>query len=286
MSQFDSLLPPEMAAKAEDVGVGKATKDPIKSFLLAMTAGVYIGIAFVFYTTVTTGAGDMPWGMTRFVGGLAFSVGLILVVITGGELFTSSVLAVIARASGKISWRLLLVNWGVVYLGNMVGAILLVGVMLVAKQYLWNSGGIGLNHLLIAQHKLHHDFWQAVMLGIMCNVLVCAAVWMTFSGRSLTDKILVMILPVAMFVSAGFEHCVANMFQIPMAMGIVEFAPDSFWQNIGQDPSAFADINLSHFLLNNLLPVTLGNILGGGVFVGLGYWLVFLRESQPLDIDD
>ncbi|EGR2794337.1 formate transporter FocA [Vibrio navarrensis] len=277
-NQFDSLLPPQAAERAAEIGEGKATKDPVKSFLLAISAGIHIGIAFVFYTTVTTGAGDLPWGMTRLVGGLAFSLGLILVVVTGGELFTSSVLTLVARASGKISWRVLFKNWMVVYVGNLVGAILLVACMLTTKQYMFDHGQVGLNAMAISQHKLHHGFFQAVALGIMCNVLVCIAVWMTFSGRTLTDKITVMILPVAMFVSAGFEHCIANMFQVPMAVGIKLFAPAEFWQITGANIADYADLTLSNFLINNLLPVTLGNIIGGGVFVGMWYWLIYLRD--------
>ncbi|MDN3698561.1 MULTISPECIES: formate transporter FocA [Vibrio] len=278
MNQFDSLLPPQMAERAAEVGVGKATKDPIKSFLLAITAGLHIGIAFVFYTTITTGAGDLPWGLTRFMGGVAFSLGLVLVIITGGELFTSSVLTLVARASGKISWASLFKNWVVVYAGNLIGALLLVGIMLTSKQYMFDHGQVGLNTMLISQHKLHHGFWQAVALGIMCNVLVCVAVWMTFSGRTLTDKIIVMVLPVAMFVSAGFEHCIANMFQVPMAIGIKNFASPEFWQMTGMNPADFADLNMIGFIINNLIPVTLGNIIGGGIFVGMGYWLIYLRD--------
>lgn len=278
INQFDALLPPQMAERAAEAGVGKATKDPMKSFLLAITAGLHIGIAFIFYTTITTGAGDLPWGLTRFLGGLAFSLGLVLVIITGGELFTSSVLTLVARASGKISWRALFKNWMVVYVGNMLGALFLVGIMLTAKQYMFDGGQVGLNTMQIAQHKLHHDFWQAVALGIMCNVLVCVAVWMTFSGRTLTDKIIVMVLPVAMFVSAGFEHCIANMFQVPMAIGIKNLASPEFWQAIGATPAEFADLNLMTFIVNNLIPVTLGNIIGGGVFVGMLYWLIYLRD--------
>lgn len=282
-NQFDSLLPPQAAERAAEVGgVGKATKAPIKSFLLAISAGLHIGIAFIFYTTVTTGAGDLPWGITRLIGGLAFSLGLILVVVTGGELFTSSVLTLVARASGKISWQALIKNWFVVYFGNMVGALLLVACMLVTKQYMFDHGQVGLNAMAISQHKLHHGFFAAVALGIMCNVLVCIAVWMTFSGRTLTDKIAVMILPVAMFVSAGFEHCIANMFQVPpMAIGIKYFAPEAFWQMTGADIANYADLNMmGGFIVNNLIPVTIGNIIGGGVFVGMWYWMIYLRDED------
>ncbi|WP_375750267.1 formate transporter FocA [Vibrio sp. HN007] len=278
MNQFDSLLPPQMAERAAEVGVGKATKDPMKSFLLAITAGIHIGIAFVFYTTITTGSSELPWGLIRLVGGLGFSLGLILVIITGGELFTSSVLTLVAHASKKITSKSLIVNWMIVYVGNLIGALLLVGIMLVAKQYMFDHGEVGINTMKIAQHKLHHSFFQAIALGIMCNVLVCIAVWMTFSGRSLNDKIMVTILPVAMFVSAGFEHCIANMFQVPMAIGIKTFASPEFWQLTGANPLDFADLTLSNFILNNLIPVTIGNIIGGGIFVGMGYWLIYLRD--------
>lgn len=278
LNQFDSLLPPQMAERAADIGVGKATKDPIKSFLLAISAGIHIGIAFVFYTIVTTGAGDLPWGITRVLGGLAFSLGLILVVVTGGELFTSSVLTLVARASGKITWVTLIKNWATVYVGNLIGALLLVVCMLATKQYMFDNGQVGLNAMAISQHKMHHDFIQAIALGIMCNLLVCIAVWMTFSGRTLTDKITVMILPVAMFVSSGFEHCIANMFQVPLAIGIKTFAPAEFWTMTGANPADYIDLNMMGFLMNNLLPVTLGNIIGGGIFVGMWYWLIYLRD--------
>ncbi|MEZ8141801.1 formate transporter FocA [Enterovibrio norvegicus FF-33] len=277
-TQFDSLPPPQIAERAAEIGVAKATKDPAKSFLLAISAGIHIGIAFIFYTTVTTGAGDLPWGMVRFVGGLAFSLGLILVIITGGELFTSSVLTLVARASGKITWKALFKNWAVVYAGNLVGAALLVVCMLIAQQYMFDNGQVGINAMKIAEHKLHHGFFQAVALGIMCNVLVCIAVWMTYSGRTLTDKIMVMILPVAMFVSAGFEHCIANMFQVPMAIGIKFFAPESFWQMTGTTAAQFSDLSMMTFIVNNLVPVTLGNIIGGGLFVGMWYWMIYLRD--------
>ncbi|EOH0512469.1 formate transporter FocA [Vibrio fluvialis] len=278
LNQFDSLLPPQMAERAADTGVSKATKPAYKSFLLAISAGIHIGIAFVFYTVVTTGAHDMPYGVTKLLGGLAFSLGLILVVITGGELFTSTVLTLVAKASGKISWMQLVKNWIVVYFGNMAGSILLVIIMLSTKQYMEDGGQLGLNAMAISQHKLHHTFIQAFSLGLMCNILVCLAVWMTFSARSLTDKVMVMILPVAMFVSSGFEHCIANMFQVPMAIGIKYFAPESFWQMTGADIAHYADLNFMTFCVNNLIPVTLGNIVGGGVFVGMWYWLIYLKD--------
>ncbi|MFD0979456.1 formate transporter FocA [Tropicimonas aquimaris] len=277
---FDALLPQAMAWKAEDMGVAKATKNPVSTFVLAITAGAFIGIAFIFYTVVTTGNTGMGWGANRLMGGLAFSLGLMLVVVNGGELFTSTVLTVVARASRKITWAQLARNWALVYAGNFVGAFGLVLIMQMAKHYELANGQLGLNYMSIAQHKLHHEFGQAVALGVMCNVMVCLGVWMTFSARTVTDKLLAVVLPVAMFVAAGFEHCVANMFQIPMAILTRDAVGPEFWEATGASAAQFADLTWSNFLMHNLLPVTLGNIIGGGLLVGLLYWFIYLRPSE------
>ncbi len=276
---MDALLPQAMAWKAEDVGVAKVTKNPLSVLALAVSAGAFIGIAFIFCTVVTTDNSGMGWGASRMLGGLAFSLGLMLVVVNGGELFTSTVLTVVAKASGKITMRQLGWNWLLVYSGNFIGALGLVVIMQAAKHYEFDGGKLGLNYMSIAQHKLHHDFIQAVALGIMCNVMVCLGVWMTFSARSVTDKLLAVTLPVAMFVASGFEHCVANMFQIPMAIMTKDFAGPEFWEATGRTAAEFADLTWSNFLLANLLPVTIGNIIGGGVLVGLLYWFIYLRPG-------
>ncbi|NKF50698.1 formate transporter FocA [Shewanella sp. WXL01] len=280
---FDALLPPAMTRKAEDVGVGKATKKPLQALFLAMSAGVFISIAFVFYVTVTTGAGDAPWGMTKFVGAIAFSLGLILVVICGGELFTSTVLTVVARASGRLTNGQIARNWSVVYLGNFIGAVLFAVVIFLAGLYMGKGGEWGINAMKIAQHKLHHTFLQAVILGALCNLLVCLAVWMTFSCRTNTDKVMVMILPVAMFVACGFEHSIANMFMIPTGILIQNFATPEFWSMTGYDPAQFADLTIRNFFLANLIPVTIGNIIGGGLLVGFAYWAVHRRPELALE---
>ncbi|OBT16793.1 formate transporter FocA [Vibrio sp. UCD-FRSSP16_10] len=277
-NSFESFLPPQMAERAAEIGEGKVNKNQFKSFLLAVAAGMHIGIAFVFYTVVTTGAADMPYGMAKLMGGLAFSLGLILVVITGGELFTSSVLTLVAKATGRVSWKALFKNWAVVYVGNFVGASLLIIIMMITKEYMSDGGLMGLNAMAISQHKLHHTFWQAVALGLMCNLLVCLAIWMTFSARSLTDKVVILILPVAMFVASGFEHSIANMFQVPMAIAIKTFAPAEFWQMTGANIADYADLNVVDFIVNNLIPVTMGNIIGGGLFVGIYFWMIYLKE--------
>ncbi|AXU95736.1 formate transporter FocA [Erwinia persicina] len=277
---FDLLLPSEMAKVAEDAGVYKATKHPFTTFFLAITAGVFISIAFAFYITATTGTATVPWGLAKLVGGICFSLGLMLVVVCGADLFTSTVLTVVAKASGRISWLQLARNWIIVYIGNFIGAIFFVVLIWFAGQYMVANGAWGLNVLQTADHKMHHTFIEAVCLGILANLMVCMAVWMSYSGRSLLDKMFAMVLPVAMFVASGFEHSIANMFLVPMAIIIKDFATPEFWQATGASADQFTHLTVSHFITDNLIPVTLGNIIGGGLLVGLTYWVIYLRDGD------
>lgn len=264
---------------AEEYGMSKVAKKAAKSFSLAIFAGVFIAIAFVFYITVTTGATGAPWGVMRLIGGLAFSLGLILVVVCGGELFTSTVLTTVAWAQGFFSTTELLKCWLRVYLGNLVGAALMVMLVITAKMYLLDGGSWGVNALQIAQHKLHHSWLQAFSLGILCNLLVCLGIWMTFTTKDILAKSMLLILPVAMFISSGFEHSIANMFMVPLGIVINAISKPEFFIAHGFITTDFADLTWANFITHNLIPVTLGNIVGGGVFVGLGYWLT---EQEPM----
>ncbi|WP_312120565.1 formate transporter FocA [Pantoea vagans] len=276
---FNLLLPAAMAKVAEEAGIYKATKHPFTTFFLAINAGVFISIAFVFYITATTGSGAMPYGIAKLIGGICFSLGLMLVVVCGADLFTSTVLIVVAKASGRISWGQLARNWINVYAGNLAGALFFVALMWFAGQHMVANGAWGLNVLETADHKMHHTFIEAVCLGTLANLLVCLAVWMSYSGRSLTDKLVVLILPVGMFVASGFEHSIANMFLIPYAITIRDFATPEFWQAAGTTAAQFHALTVSNFILHNLIPVTIGNIIGGGVLVGLTYWVIYLRKG-------
>ncbi|KAA5929224.1 MULTISPECIES: formate transporter FocA [Pantoea] len=279
---FNLLLPAAMAKVAEDAGIYKATKHPFTTFFLAINAGVFISIAFVFYITATTGSGAMPYGIAKLIGGICFSLGLMLVVVCGADLFTSTVLIVVAKASGRISWGQLARSWINVYAGNLAGALFFVALMWFAGQHMVANGAWGLNVLETADHKMHHTFIEAVCLGTLANLLVCLAVWMSYSGRSLTDKLVVMILPVGMFVASGFEHSIANMFLIPYAITIRDFATPAFWQAAGTTAAQFHSLTVSNFILHNLIPVTIGNIIGGGVLVGLTYWVIYLRKGDQV----
>ncbi|MCR9610248.1 formate transporter FocA [Vibrio alginolyticus] len=271
--------PKEMMAEAEKFALSKANKTSSMTLSLAIMAGAFIGLAFLFYITVTTGSAGAGWGLSRLAGGLAFSMGLILIVICGGELFTSSVLSSISWANKQISFGKMLSIWGKVYVGNFIGAMFLLALVTAAGLYQMDNGQWGLNALNIAQHKLHHTIIQAFALGILCNLLVCLAIWLTFSSANAMTKAAMTIMPVAMFVSSGFEHCVANMFMVPLGIVIANFAPESFWASVGVPASQYADLNIGHFITANLIPVTLGNIVGGAVLVGLANWCIFRRPE-------
>jgi len=273
--RIDALLPVEMARRAESVGVAKAALGKRKLFVLGVLAGAFIALGGIFSTTVITGAaGALPYGVTRLLAGLTFCLGLILVVVAGAELFTGNMLIVMAWANRKISTRSLLRNWVIVYAGNFVGSVLTALFMFLTRQYTFAGGTLGQAALTLAAGKLNYDPLQAVALGMMCNALVCLAVWLTFSARSTTDKILAILFPITAFVAAGFEHSVANMYFIPMGLFIKDFDP-GFVAGLGMD---LGRLTWGNFLVGNLLPVTVGNMIGGAVLVAIVYWFVYLRD--------
>lgn len=274
-----------LCQQAEYYGYSKVVKSPWQSFGLAIFAGAFIALAFVFYINVTTGAGDAPWGMVRLAGGLAFSLGLMLVVICGAELFTSTVLSTLARAQGKITTSQMLACWARVYLGNLIGALIMLVLIMTAGMYQLDGGHWGLNALNIAQHKLHHSWLQALVLGLLCNMLVCLGVWMTFASKEAMTRAMLLMLPVAMFVSSGFEHSIANMFMVPLGIAISQFASPEFFTALNISRDQFNDLTIINFIVNNLIPVTLGNVLGGGVVVGLGYWFIDNKIGETKTVD-
>ncbi len=289
---IDALLPAEMAARAEDVGVRKAAMPFLTMFTLAILAGAFISLGAMFATTVLTGsmtvagpAGGvaftvgLPYGLTRLLAGLVFSLGLVLVVVGGAELFTGNNLIVMAWASRKVSGRALLRNWVIVYCGNFVGSLATAILMFFSRQYTFAEDTVGVTALKVAVGKMDYTFLQAIALGVLCNALVCMAVWLTFSARSTLDKIAAIILPITAFVAAGFEHSVANMYFIPYALLIKDFDPD-FVARVGHKVSHLDTLSWGSFIFNNLIPVTIGNIIGGAVLVAAVYWFVFLRRGD------
>ena len=273
---IDALVPAEIARRAEYIGIRKAETDALNMFILAILAGAFISLGAIFATTVATGGAAMPFGINKLLVGLAFCLGLVLVVIGGAELFTGNNLIVMAWASGKVSTRQLLRNWGIVYVGNFVGAVMTALIMFFTKQYEFSNGAVGHTALNIANGKVHLDFTQAIALGIMCNVLVCLAVWLTFGARTTVDKISAIIFPITAFVAAGFEHSVANMYFISIGLFIKTFDPE-YVDKTGIDLSK---LTVRSFLIDNLLPVTIGNIIGGAFLVSAVYWTIYLRKRD------
>ena len=281
---LDGLLPAEMAAQAEDIGAKKANMGLRQMVGLALLAGAFIALGAVFATTALTDtAGKVPWGWARVVGGLVFSLGLILVIVGGADLFTGNNLIAMAWASRRVTSVQLLRNWIVVYFGNFIGSIGVALLVFAGQQHEFCGGLVGKTALDIGLAKVRLDFVQAVALGVLCNTLVCLAVWLTFSAKSTFGRIAAIIFPISAFVAAGFEHCVANMYFIPYALLVKAGASQEFWNKIGTDADAYDELTWGSCLVNNLLPVTLGNIIGGTVLVGAVYWVIYLRDGRLAD---
>ena len=277
---LDAFIPPEMAERAEKIGVQKAAMGWRTMIALGVLAGGFISMGAVFSTTVTAGAtGQFSYGVTRLLGGLVFSLGLILVVVAGAELFTGNNLIIMAWANGRVTTFQVFRNWLLVYVGNFAGAVSTAVLMYISSQYYFGKGAVGINILNTAAAKCQLGFIQAIALGIACNALVCMAVWLCYSARTTTDKILSIIFPITAFVAAGFEHSIANMYFIPIGLFIKTGAPSVFWETIGKTASEFSSITWTNFIFANLLPVTIGNIFGGAVMVGLIYWFIYLRKG-------
>jgi formate transporter len=274
---LDAYTPPEMARRVETVGVAKANLDPATTFALAVLAGAFIALGANVATIALTHNG-LGYGVSRLLGGLAFSLGLILVIVGGAELFTGNSLIVMAWASGLVPTSCLLKNWAIVYLGNFVGGLgTAVGVYL-SRQWTFDAYRVGATALTIANAKAQYDFLAAFTLGAFCNALVCLAVWLCFSARTTTDKIMAIVPPITAFVAAGFEHSVANMYFIPLGLWL-RYQP-AVVEMTGHSLDQLAALTWRSFLVNNLLPVTLGNLVGGTVMVAGVYWFVYLRRPS------
>lgn len=272
-------MPQEIAWVAEETGASKASMILWKTILLSILAGIFIAIGAVFSTLVTSGSA-MSYGVTKLLGGITFSLGLILVVIGGAELFTGNNLMIIAWANKRISIWQIMRNWFVVYLGNMIGALLVAFMILWSGHHLAGDGVVGTHILDIAATKCELALGQAVVLGILCNMLVCLAIWLSYSTPSFPGKVLAIVFPISAFVAAGFEHSVANMYFIPMGILVKSMGDPELWGMIDSTAVQFESISWGNFLYANLLPVTIGNIIGGSIFVGLAYWFAYVYKNK------
>lgn len=279
------LTPAEIAEATVQNGIKKTKNTALNLFVLGILAGVFIAFASEGSNMAAFNLLAKPetYGLGKALAGAIFGTGLMLVVIAGGELFTGNTLIFTGVLHGKITLKAMLRNWGIVYLGNLVGSVLIAYMM--NESGLFNSGASGLAAVTIkiATYKVGLTFMQAFYLGIMCNWLVCLAVWMATGAKDMSGKIWAIFFPIWLFITSGFEHSIANMYYIPA--GIFAKANPAWAkaaQDLGVTAEKLAHLNWTTFFLNNLLPVTLGNIVGGALFVGGAYWLVYLRKNKDL----
>lgn len=263
---FDAFSPKEIAARVETIGVAKARLPLIPMLMLSMLAGAFIGLGALYFVIVKSDPA-LGFASKQVLGGVTFSLGLILVVVAGAELFTGNNLLAMAWADGKISTPELLRNWLIVCIGNFIGAAGLAILVFLSRHPEMNNAGIAQEYINIAAAKVALPFWTAFFKGILCNALVCMAVWMAFAGRSVVDKAVAIVFPISAFVAAGFEHSIANMFFITLAMLLQDFG------EFGVNAKTITWIGFLH----NLAPVILGNIVGGSILVGLVYHLIYRR---------
>ncbi|WP_435106348.1 formate/nitrite transporter family protein [Arhodomonas sp. AD133] len=273
----DAVLPKDMAKRAERAGAEKAEQDGLSLLALAALAGAYIAFGATFAASVSSGfGGDMPHGLGKMLGGIAFSLAYVLAIVGGAELFTTNNLMVMAWAHGRLPTWWLLRAWAIVFVGNFIGAVATGAMLIVAGQHQEGDGAVGSSLIDSAARLSGLDFVDALFLGILGNTLLCLGVWLTYSARSTTDRILALTPPVAAFYALGLEHAVAVMFYLPCAAFIAALAEPSFWNTIQAAPLQITPVEF----LRVLLPVTLGNVIGGGVLVALMYWFVYLRPGR------
>lgn len=273
---YDAYIPADMAKRAEASAIRKANRDIISAFFLAVQAGSFIAFGAAFFTHVIHDM-ELGVGLTKLIGGMTFSLGLILVIIAGADLFTGDTLMIMGCFTGAIKVGKMLRGWLFVFIGNLFGSMCILTLVYLSGHWLGNGGAVGAKALSIANAKVNLSFVQAFASGMLCNMLVCLAIWLCYSARSVTDKILSIIFPITAFVAMGFEHSVANMYFIPAGL-ILKGNPEIVSLLAGIDLS---NLTLLGFLLKNLLPVTLGNMIGGAIFVGTIYWLLYLKKENP-----
>jgi formate/nitrite transporter len=267
---FDSYSPKEIAERVQNAGVVKARLPFLQTAMLGMLAGAFIGMGALYYTLVASDA-SLGFATSRILGGVCFSMGLLFVVVAGAELFTGNNLLAMAWAEGSISSVELLRNWVVVCVANFAGALGIAVLIFLSGHWQLNDGAIGQTYLKIAAGKAALDPWSAFFRAVLCNVLVCMAVWMAMSGRSVVDRFIAIVLPISGFVAAGFEHSVANMYYFPMALMI---------KSTGGPLPAGADAITVGAMFSNLGIVIVGNLVGGSVLVALVYWVIYLRSAR------
>ncbi|KKO19401.1 MAG: formate/nitrite transporter family protein [Candidatus Brocadia sp.] len=280
----DAYSPPQIAARIDRVALVKAKLSPSQTFMLSILAGSYLALGAQFATLVISDS-TLHLGLTSLIEGIVYSLGFILAIIGGAEVFTGNCLIIMGYVSKRITTRELLSNWIISYTGNFIGCLLMVCWMYKSQQWEFFNHMVGAKALLIAHKKVNLSFMNAFARGVLCNALICLAVWLCFSGRSVADKVISIIFPIGGFVASGFEQCVSNMYYIPT--GIVLRKNEAIIaasEKMTGKPLDLSHLTWKGFLINNLIPVTLGNIVGGVVLIGIIFWFVYLRPHINLSL--
>ncbi|MFC2045795.1 formate/nitrite transporter family protein [Chloroflexota bacterium] len=276
--RVDALSPPEIAKRVSEIAKKKSGLDLFRTFTLAILGGAFIALGAEFFTLVIHDS-ELSVGLTKLIGGLVFSLGLILIVLAGAELFTGNALMVIAFIQRTINTRDLFRNWVIVYFANLVGALFIVLLMYYTEQWTVNGSMLGGKALLIANSKVNLAFHVAFVRAILANVLVCLAVWLCFGARTTIDKIFAIIFPITAFVASGFEHCIANMYFIPLGIWLTgQPSVVAAAEAMSGGSIALQNLTWYGFIVKNLVPVTLGNVIGGSLLIGGVYWAIYVRE--------
>lgn len=270
MVGFNIYSPQEISKRIISIGIAKGRLPFLSLALLGLLAGAFIGFGAVFYTIIVSDA-TLSYAEARVIGGLCFSLGLLMVVIAGAELFTGNILIAMAWAEGKVSLKQLLRNWTIVCISNVLGAAGLALLVFLSGSWKMNGGSIFQAYLNIAISKSVIPFWELFFLGILCNNLVCLAIWMSFAGRSIFDKCIAVVFPVTAFVAAGFEHSIANMYFYSIA-GLLKMS--------GQPLPSNAELISISAAFHNLIPVIMGNIIGGSLLVAFIYWMIYCKKTN------
>ncbi len=268
----DALTPSEIVSKAITTGETKANMPFLQVFMLSVLAGMFIAMGGMYMLFMKSDP-TIPFLATQLLGSFAFLLGLFLVICAGAELFTGNTLLICAKMSKKIAWSTMFKNWAIVWLGNLVGSLFMVAILFFSNFWAINGDAVGNAMITVATSKIAQP-WHVIMLkGIICNLLVCLAVWIGYASRTVVDKFFGIMLPITAFVACGYEHCVANMFFLPMGL-VMKLSGFNY---IGSADISQLDV---FGIFYNISAATIGNIIGGAVLVGLVYWIIYAKKAS------
>ncbi|MGL4730973.1 MAG: formate/nitrite transporter family protein [Clostridium sp.] len=272
------LSPLEVTEYVEQVGVKKASNRPIQTLFSGILAGAFIALGAFGSAVASHSIGN--FGLSKTVAGLVFPVGLLLVLICGAELFTGNCLLSVAVAEKRISVGAMAKNLTIVFIGNLIGSLIIAGLVYAAGLLDFNHGGVAAYAIKVATKKANLTFGQALASGILCNIIVCLSVWGSYAAKDVAGKVLMGFIPIFVFVISGFEHCVANMYYF--SAGMLSKLNPAYVELSHQPAEKLANLNMGG-IVHNMIPVTIGNIIGGAVCIGLVYWFIYKKAPKKVE---